>query len=259
SIPGTDWTWEAFVNHGQSRTLSRQTGMYSLERLRAILTAPNFGENFSFRGNAFGGGGGISAGFGASTGTCTTGLNFFGGYQGISQDCREAIAADVSNRNTTRQTIAEMNLQGGLFELPAGQLRFAVGASYRENRFEFINETLSTAGRSFLDQVVGIYPSTNMENDGIDAKEIYGELLVPVLRDIPFIQELNLEIGGRMSHYNTTGTSYTFKILGDWQVTDWLRFRGGFNRAERMPNIAELLLTPQQAFGAEAIGAVCSP
>ena len=257
-IPGTDWTWEAFVNHGISRNLSRQTGMYSLERVRAIVAAPNMGENFSFRGNAFGGAGGISAGFGASTGTCATGLNFFGGYQGISDDCREAIAADVSNRITTRQTIAEVNLQGGLFDLPAGQLRFAVGASYRENRFEFINETLSSAGRSFLDQVIGIYPSTNMEMQGIDAKELYGELLIPVLSDIPFIQEFNLEVGGRMSHYNTTGTSYTFKILGDWQVTDWLRFRGGFNRAERMPNIAELLLTPQQAFRTDPIGDVCS-
>jgi outer membrane receptor protein involved in Fe transport len=258
SIPGTDWTWEAFVNHGISRTLSRQTGMYSLERMRAVFTAPNFGQNFSDRGNDFGGQGGLNAGFGASTGTCTTGLNFFGGYQGISSDCTDAIAADVSNRSTTRQTIVETNLQGGLFDLPAGQLRFAVGASYRENRYEFVNETLTTAGRSFLDQVAGIYPSTNMENDGIDAKEIYGELLVPVLHDIPFIQEFNLELGGRLSHYNTTGTSYTFKILGDWQVTDWLRFRGGFNRAERMPNIAELLLTPQQAFRTDPIGDVCS-
>jgi outer membrane receptor protein involved in Fe transport len=258
SIPGTDWTWEAFVNHGISRTLSRQTGMYSLERLRAVFTAPNFGQNFSYRGNSFGGGGGLSAGFGATTGTCTTGLNFFQGYQGVSQDCFEAITADVSNRLTTRQTIAETNLQGGLFDLPAGQVRFALGASYRENRFEFTNETLSTGGRSFLDQTVGIYPSQNMEEQGFDVRELYGELLIPVLSDIPFIQELNLEVGGRMSDYSTTGTSYTFKVLGDWAVNDWLRFRGGFNRAERAPNIAELQLTPQQSFATDPIGDVCS-
>jgi len=258
SIPGTDWTWEAFVNHGISRTLSRQTGMYSLERLRAVFTSPNFGQGFNVRGNAFGGQGGLSAGFGASTGTCTTGLNFFQGYQDVSRDCFEAITADVSNRLTTRQTIAEANLQGGLFDLPAGQLRFAAGASYREERFEFVNETLSTGGRSFLDQTVGIYPSQNMENQGYDVREVYGELLIPVLADLPFIQELNLEVGGRMSDYSTTGTSYTFKALADWQVTDWLRLRGGFNRAERAPNIAELLLTPQQSFATDPIGDVCS-
>jgi outer membrane receptor protein involved in Fe transport len=252
SIPGTDWTWEAFVNHGISRTHTRQPGMYSLERLRGVFTSPNFGQGFHYQGNP------ASGGFGASTGNCTSGLTFFQGYDGTTQDCVDAISADVSNKATSRQTIVETNLQGGLFDLPAGQLRFALGASYRETRYEFVNETLSTAGRSFNDQVVGIYPSTNMENSGIDAKEIYGELLVPVLHDIPFIQEFNLELGGRMSHYSTTGTSYTFKILGDWQVTDWLRLRGGFNRAERMPNIAELLLTPQQAFRTDPIGDVCS-
>ncbi|MBN9506043.1 MAG: TonB-dependent receptor [Altererythrobacter sp.] len=252
SVPGTDWTWEAFVNHGQSQTWSRQTGMYSMQRVRAVFTAPNFGQGFNHASNEY------SGEFGAARATCTTGLNFFGGYQGISDDCREAIAADNVNRGTSRQTIVETNLQGGLFDLPAGQLRFAVGASYRESRYEFIPDTAASAGRNSLDSLIGIYPGTKMEMQGIDAKELYGELLIPVVRDLPFIQELNLEVGGRMSHYNTTGTSYTFKVLGDWQVTDWLRFRGGFNRAERMPNIAELLLTPQQSFGTEVIGDVCS-
>jgi len=61
-----------------------------------------------------------------------------------------------------------------------------------------------------------------------------------------------------MSHYNTTGTSYTYKILGDWSVTDWLRFRGGYNRAERAPNIGELFLSAQQTFGVNNVGDVCS-
>jgi iron complex outermembrane receptor protein len=41
-----------------------------------------------------------------------------------------------------------------------------------------------------------------------------------------------------MSDYNTTRMSYTYKILGDWKVTNWMRLRGGYNRAERAPNIA---------------------
>jgi outer membrane receptor protein involved in Fe transport len=252
SIPGMDWTWEAFVNHGESHTFARQTGVYSLERLRYVMTSPNFGQGFSQKGNA------ASGGFGASTGTCTSGLNFFqkptGGF---SEDCLEAVRADLKNRSKMRQTIAEVNLQGGLFELPAGDLRFALGASYRELEYEFINDTLTTQGRSFLDQALGIYPSGNAYGY-IDVKELYGEVLIPVLSDTPFFQELNLEIGGRMSNYNTTGTSYTYKVLGDWAVTDWLRFRGGFNRAERAPNIGELFLSAQQTFGGDNRGDVCS-
>ncbi|MEO6387096.1 MAG: TonB-dependent receptor, partial [Croceibacterium sp.] len=196
--------------------------------------------------------------FGASTGTCQTGINFFspptGGY---SADCVNAITADLKNRSKFRQTIAEVNLQGGLFELPAGQLRMAIGASYREMNYEFINDTLTTAGRSFQDQALGIYPSGDAFGY-IDVKEVYGELLIPLLKDIPFIQELNLEVGGRASKYSTTGTSYTYKVLADWHVTDWLRFRGGYNRAERAPNIGELFLAAQQTFGVNNRGDVCS-
>ncbi len=252
SVPGTDWTWEAFVNHGESHTFARQTGVYALERLQTVLTAPAFGRGFSLQGNQ------ESGGFGASTGQCTTGLNFFNTPAGgFSEDCLEAVRADLKNRSKFRQTIVETNLQGGLFELPAGQLRAAVGASYREMDYEFLNDTLTTQGRSFIDQALGIYPSGDARGF-IDVKEVYGEMLIPVLADIPFIQEFNLEVGGRMSHYSTTGTSWTYKILGDWQMTDWLRLRGGYNRSERAPNIGELFLAAQQTFGVNNRGDVCS-
>src|SRR5205085_1513442 len=85
-IPGTDWTWEAFVTHGESSTFARQTGVYSLERTQTLLSAPAFGAGFNVKGNA------ESGGFGASTGTCTTGVNFFklpaGGF---SNTCLESM------------------------------------------------------------------------------------------------------------------------------------------------------------------------
>jgi outer membrane receptor protein involved in Fe transport len=250
TIPGLDWNWEAFVNHGQTDTFANQQGITSLQRLRTLVTSPGFGQNFRQQGNA------ASGGFGASTGTCTTGLNPFGNFQNISQDCREAIAADLKNRSSVRQTIVEANLTGSLFEMWAGDLQFALGASYRELDFEFLNDTLTTQGRSFQDQALGIYPSGNAEGF-IETKELYGELLIPLLQDT-FVDSFSLELGGRMSDYNTTGTSYTYKILGDLEVTDWLRFRGGYNRAERAPNIGELFLAAQQTFGVNNRGDVCS-
>lgn len=253
-VPGTDWTWEAFVNHSVSSTSSRQTGMYSLARVRGVYSSPNFGQGFNYRGNP------EDNGFGAVTARCTSGLDVFnvqGNANNVSVDCREAIASDISTRSEMRQTIAEVNLQGGLIELPAGQARFAVGASYRELDYEFVTDGLTGYGRSFLDQAIGIYPSSN-SSAFMDVKEVYGELLIPVLSDLPLIRQFNLELGGRVSNYSSTGTSYTFKILGDWEVTDWLRVRGGFNRAERAPNLAELFLSPQQTFGVDTVGDLCS-
>jgi outer membrane receptor protein involved in Fe transport len=249
-IPGTDWTWEAFVNHGVSNTLVRQTGVYSLMRTRAVISSPNFGQNATFRGNP------EQNYFGSSTAHCTSGVNIFN-ISATTEDCNNAIRADLKLRSQFRQTVAEANLQGGLFALPAGDLRAAVGASYREMDFKFLNDTLVTQGTSFEDQALGIYPSGDTFGQ-VRVRELYGELLVPILKDIPFIQELNLELGGRMSHYSTTGTSYTYKILGDWEITPWLRLRGGYNRAERAPNIAELFLAEQQIFTVSDASDPCS-
>ena len=251
-IPNTDWSWDLSVNHGVSVTSSRQTGIYSLERLRTVLNSGNFGEGFTATGNS------KDSGFGASTATCTSGLNFFvvpeGGY---SEDCLDAVRADLKNRSSMRQTIVEANLQGKVIDLPAGELRAALGASYREQEYEFINDTLTSQGTSFQDQALGIYPSADSYGY-YDAKEVYGELLVPVLADLPLVKSLSLELGGRISDYSTTGTSYTYKALGDWEVNDWLRIRGGFNRAERSPNIGELYLSSQETFGVNYAGDPCS-
>src|SRR5690606_8147686 len=176
---------------------------------------------------------------------------------GFSEDCLEAMRADLKNRSKFRQTIVEANFQGGLFALPAGDVRAAAGASYREMAYEFTNDTLTTQGRSFIDQALGIYPSGEVDA-AIDVKEVYGELLIPVLADTPFFQELNLEVGGRYSDYSTTGGSWTYKVLADWALNDWLRIRGGYNRAERAPNIGELFLAAQQTFGVNNRGDVCS-
>ncbi len=254
SVPGTDWTWQAFGQHGVNETFTQQNGFFSLSRVRTVLTSPGFGTGFTTNSNLAS----PRVNFGANFGSCTTGMNVYTtAWQDISEDCKRAVRADLKNRVVTRQTVAEANLQGGLFDLPAGQLRFAAGASYRDLRFRFINDTINQQGASFLDQAIGLYPSQDVDA-GYEVKEVYGELLVPVLSDIPFIESFNLELGGRMSSYNTTGTSWTYKILGDWEVTDWLRFRGGYNRAERAPNASELFLAPSQVVAGNATGDICS-
>lgn len=249
-IPGTDWTWEVYGSQGESVTNTLLTGAFSLARFTAIITAPNWGANFKATGNAAGGG------FGAATATCTSGLNPFDNVP-TSQDCLNAIKADLKNRSAMQQTVWEGSLQGGLLTLPGGQLRFAAGLDYRRNKFSFENDNLTTQGSSFLDQAIGIYPSGNSAGT-ITTKEVYGELLIPIVKDLPFAKNIDLEPGIRYSDYNTTGGSTTFKILGNWDVTSWLRFRGGFNRAERTPNIGELYLALQQTFAVAGAGDLCS-
>jgi len=254
-VPGSDWTWTLFGQQGESETNVLQTGFVSLQRLRAVMQAPNWGAGFTATGNM----GDPDYGFGGATATCTTGINPFSYLNGgqISQDCLDAVSTNLKTRAVMQQSVWEFDAQGTLFALPAGDVSAAIGASYRHNDYHFDNDAYTTQGSMFNDQVLGLYPSGNSKGR-ITAREVYGELLIPVLADIPGIRKLELELGGRISDYSTTGTSYTYKALGTWEVTNWLRFRGGYNRAERAPNIAELFLAAQQTFASASGGDVCS-
>src|SRR5690606_10228357 len=140
--------------------------------------------------------------------------------------------------NRISQDLVEANLQGGLFELPGGQLRFAVGGQYRKNSIEFTSDSSAFEGSSFYETII-TFPQASTE--GSEAvREIYGELFVPVLSNMPFIEELNLELGYRYSDYDSIGGIGTYKINGEWAPTNWLRFRGGYQKASRAPNLGEL-------------------
>jgi outer membrane receptor protein involved in Fe transport len=132
----------------------------------------------------------------------------------------------------------ELNLQGGLFALPAGQLRSAVGASYRKNSVAFDPDILNDQ-EGILDRPAGLF-AANDASGSTNVKELYAEFLVPLLAGLPAIKDLSLELGGRYSDYNIEGGLFTWKGLLNWKFTDGVSFRGGYQHANRAPNTAEL-------------------
>jgi iron complex outermembrane receptor protein len=254
SVPGTDWTWELYGSHGESSTKADQYNYSSVLRWRAVLSSPNYGKNFLYKGNS----GTPGGGFQGSTGTCASGVNPFQDIE-WSEDCKNAVRTNLQTESVNQQNIVEANLQGGLFELPYGEMRFAAGASYRNNKIAFHPDGQSTEGTSFLEPVNGLYPQ-GYTSGSVTAKEAYGELLVPLLSDLPFAEALNLELGYRLSNYNldAVGTVSTYKINGEYAPVDWLRFRGGYQKASRAPNLAELFTARTSTLGTSAEGDPCS-
>jgi outer membrane receptor for ferrienterochelin and colicin len=248
-IPDIDWTWDVTASRGESVTNALTTGVASLSRLRAVMSAPNFGAGFAQQGNATGGG------FGANRATCTSGLNPFNGAP-VTQDCVDAVKADLKETAVMAQNVWEANLQGKVFDLPAGEVRTALGATYRRNAYTFLEDTIKEQATSFQDQALGIYPARSIDED-ITSKEVYGEVSIPLIHNTPGIQQLDLIGGARYSDSSITGGSFTWKVEASWEVTDWLRIRGGYNKAERAPNLGELYSLTQN-FAAVTGGDACS-
>jgi outer membrane receptor protein involved in Fe transport len=71
-------------------------------------------------------------------------------------------------------------------------------------------------------------------------KEIYGELLLPLLGGKRFADSLDLQFGYRYSEYDLSGNTDTWRAGLSWAPVSSLRLRGELQRAVRAPNIQEL-------------------
>lgn len=244
-LPVRDWTGELYWSRGQSSTYNIAYGNNSLTRWRQLVTQPDYGLNASITGNQDG----ASPGFGTVPVTCTSGFyeTLFGGDVRPSDDCRYAVSATLQTRTANQQDIGELNLQGGIVDGWAGEIRGAVGVQYRKNSAQFLPDILQSTA-SFADQVIGVYP-TGYLDASTSVKDYYAELLVPVLApDWSFLKKVELELGGRQSDYADTKDTFTYKINSNIEINDWFRLRGGFNRATRAPNLGELFLNRQEVF-----------
>ena len=246
-IPGTGWSWDLIGAHGQTTSKTDQYGFISVERWRTIMLSPNYGRNFQATANNV---------YGA-TATCTTGINPFIDPATYSDDCELAVSLDMQLENRVRQEYVEANFEGGLFRLPGGEVRAALGGHYRENSIDFHADSSSVEGATFYETAAGIFPQASTSGS-TSVREGYAEVFVPVLADMPFVEALNLELGYRYSDYESVGGVHTFKLNGEYAPTYWLRFRGGYQQASRAPNLGELFTARTQTLRTSADGDPCS-
>lgn len=253
SIPGMDWTWEVFGSHGETTARTELYGYLSYDRLREVLLSPNYGVNSQFLGN----GTPTAVNRNGASASCASGLSPFTSSTSYTEDCALAVATDAQLENRLKQDNVQANVQGGLFELPYGQVRFAAGAEYRRNSLKFHADAAMTDGSAFYETVNGGFPQASTAGS-TSVREAYGELLVPILADMPFVEALTLELGYRASDYDSIGLVHTYKVNGEYAPFHWLRFRGGYQKSSRAPNLGELFTARTQTQGAVTDGDPCS-
>lgn len=216
-----DWKWDVYASYGEMNHTEDQHGNVSRAAMRELTFAPD---------------GGIAI---------CGGFNIFGAGK-VSPGCAAYIAREVTNDTTIQQTVFEGFVTGSIFDLPAGPLKFSAGAQYRKDEFDYSPDLLLQGP-----DLVGFNPAVPVNGD-ISSTEVYGELLIPILSQAPFAHSLDLSLGGRIADYNTTGTINAYKADLTWRPIESLMVRGGYQRAVRAPNIAELY--SPQSLGFSGIG-----
>ena len=130
-----------------------------------------------------------------------------------------------------------------MFELPGGPIRFAIGAEYRRETARSQFDALTASGGTFLNAIQPFLPPA------LTVKEGYGEIEVPLLKDVPFFNELTLSGAARYSDYNTsTGGVWSYNGNVYWAPIHDVRIRGGYSRAVRAPTQSDLYSPFSQNF-----------
>ena len=155
---------------------------------------------------------------------------------GPDADLSSLSAPLLHSERQREQVVAAVTISGDsgdVFELPAGPVGFAIGFERRE---EDAVQRPGTALREGLAFGLGGIPDIDA---GFDSDEVYAEVLVPVLSDLPLVQELSVEAAWRTSDYTNTDVDDTYKFGVSWAVNENLRFRATQQTAVRAPNFGE--------------------
>jgi iron complex outermembrane receptor protein len=211
-----DWTWDAYASYGKTSARERSSLRVDRTAINTLLGAADGGQSI-----------------------CAGGYNAFTPAP-VSADCTDYLLRSVLTETEFTQQSVQATLQGGLFKLPAGDLQFAVGAGYRRNAYDYRPDEQLING-TLIDYPAGQVDAVNASDD---VSELFVELLVPVLSDLPLAKDVSLNLGYRLSDYDSIDSVSTYKATGDWAMFDWLRFRGGYQRAIRAPSLGELYPNP---------------
>lgn len=152
------------------------------------------------------------------------------------------VTADGFQTNITKQHVVAANITGELFQLPAGPVGVAIGGEFRSDKVSGDTDAIS--------RNLGFFNAGNgsLISGKIDVSEVYGEVDVPLLRDVPFFRELGVSGAIRQTHYSRSSDfvqsssvdATTWKIGGVWAPVDGLRLRSTLSRDIRAPNVSEL-------------------
>lgn len=205
------WSWEVSANYGKSESDEVFTNAIDVLNLDSTIVEAD-----------------------CATAGPTQCVDWFG----INDPSAEALAfinATVPTVGENVQTSVLANISGELFDMPAGPVGFAAGIEYRKDegsyRRTYTRPTLSGGGGS-----------TDPIDADLSSTEVFAEATLPLA------ERFNLNLAARYSDYSDFDSEFTYKVGGDWLVTDALRLRSTFSTSVRTPSIRELYTTEEINF-----------
>ncbi|KTT70430.1 hypothetical protein NS334_12495 [Sphingomonas endophytica] len=238
---GGDWTWNLNYVHSYSRLTIQQDNQIQVPRFAAAVDA--------VRDNS----GNIVCRVTITNPGLYPGcvpINLFGAGSPSEAALRYVLQPSSF---TVENTLDDVNgaISGSPFSTWAGPVNVVVGGEYRKATLkqtstanpaipvDFTGLRSPIANRLFNSQQVGVGAGSNT------VKEAFGEIAVPLLKDLSFAQKFDLNGAVRYTDYSTSGGVTTWKGGFNYIPTQGIRFRGTISRDIRAPTLYELFAGTQ--------------
>ncbi|WP_404339663.1 TonB-dependent receptor plug domain-containing protein [Sphingomonas sp. MMS12-HWE2-04] len=244
-----DWRWDGFVQYSKSVGRYTQDQIYkdAIDQQSWRLGGCEPGEVTDVRGVP-------------CVDVRWTDPDFLAGNPNAAE--RAYLFGTDTGRTVYKQLNAEFSVNGPLFKLPAGDLSMAAGVTWRRDS---INDRPGdiVCGAVADDPYGCVNNAWGVTSSGVTAghnitEEAFAEVDIPLIHNTTLIQALNLSGSGRYTQFKATRESdgetatdknnWTYKVGANWQVVDFLRFRGSWGTSYRAPALFEQFLANQSAF-----------
>jgi outer membrane receptor protein involved in Fe transport len=246
-----DWNYEISANYGEFKERNLIQGNVNTQRyLLSLDSTRNAAGQVVCRAQvdpryAGGDAGSNPAQLAADIAACVP-INPFGDGS-VSQAARDYLTVASRAQGKITQFDATGFVSGDfsqLFSFPGGPIAFVVGGEYRRETNKYDLDDFTQAGYAFYNAIPALNPPTAFE-----VKEAFGELRVPLLKDLPLIRELTVNGSGRVSDYKgAAGTVYAYSGGIQYRPVNDLMIRGSYSRSVRAPNLGELYSAQSQNF-----------
>lgn len=245
---GKDWSYDAYVTHGENKTNLDAFNMTLNARYNNAIDAVRAPDGRIVCRNPV-----------AAASGCVP-LNIIGDNPIDPAAWAYIAPANGPRQRTTQsQDVGSFNINGELFEGWAGPISLATGAEYRREKYRVRGDAYGN-GVTPTSPNNAMYPADPLLNTTVgnnwyagnfhngegsyNVREAYVELNIPVFKSETW-GEANLNLADRETKYSTAGSVGSWKLGATWQTPiDGLRLRGVTSKDVRAPNLSELFAAP---------------
>jgi iron complex outermembrane recepter protein len=233
NLPG-DWKWDLNLSYSRMDQHAVVSGYYFNSLLNAAL-GPSF----------------IAA---DGTPTCGTAaspipgcipVNFFNPTTPSQIAAINSISSSYNTDNTYRYKAAALDFNGKIVDLPGGGLLGAAGVSYDDRHQISVADSAAQAlPPLFLNCQLSQETCTGNTIGGYNSKQVYVEFFVPLLKDLPGVHALNVDVGVRYSDYSLFGNATKGDLKLEYRPVADLLVRGTYSQVFRVPTVSDIAGAP---------------